>query len=74
MSNTREEERRRRLVELHKRLQMNDGKSSLTAIFGWGGLRWGSRRERVREYLRVFEDAGLIEVFDKEDRIAWLGK
>ena len=72
MSITREEERRRRLVQLSSKLEA-DGDSSLVRVCGWGALIWGCRRETVRDYLAVLEDAGKIEVFDKEDEIRWLG-
>ncbi len=74
-----EEKRKKRLQELINKLRghgENPGgrKSSLTRVLGWGSLRWGSKSERVREHLQDLENAGLIEVFEKEDEIRWLGK
>ena len=72
MSITREEERRRRLNQLRTKLE-SDGDSSLVRVCGWGALFWGCKRETVRDYIGVLEDAGLIEVFEKEDEVRWLG-
>ena len=72
MSVTREEERRRRLNQLRTKLE-SDGDSSLVRVCGWGALVWGCKRETVRDYLGVLEDSGLIEVFEKEDEIQWVG-
>ena len=72
MSITREEERRRRLNQLRTKLE-SDGDSSLVRVCGWGALVWGCRRETVRDYLAVLVDSGLIEVFEKEDEIRWVG-
>ena len=72
MSHTREEERRRRLNQLRSKLE-SDGDSSLIRVCGWGALVWGCRRETVRDYLAVLEDAELVEVFEKEDEVHWLG-
>ena len=72
MSITREEERRRRLNQLRSKLE-SDGDSSLVRMVGWGGVVWGCKRETVRDYLAVLEDAGLIEVVEKEDEIRWVG-
>ena len=65
-----EEKRRSRLHELAAKLKAN-GESSLTAILGWGSLRWGSKSERVREHLQDLENAGLIDVAG--DEISWVG-
>ena len=46
-----------------------NGSSDPTAIEGWGGMKWGCRRERVREYLGVIEAAGLISI--EKDMIIW---
>ncbi len=67
-----EEKRRSRLQELKAKLKA-DGDSSLVRVLGWASLRWGSKSERVREHLQDLENAGLIEVFEKEDEIRWLG-
>ncbi len=66
-----EEKRKKRLQELAAKLKA-DGDSSLIRVLGWGSLRWGSKSERVREHLADLENAGLIEVFEKEDEIHWL--
>ncbi len=73
MSLTREEVRRKRIQQLRAKLE-SDGDSSLVRVCGWGALVWGSKRETVRDYLHVLEDAGFIEVFEKEDEIRWVGK
>ncbi len=67
-----EEKRRKRLNELAAKLKA-DGNSSLVRVLGWASLRWGSKSERVREHLQDLENAGLIEVFEKEDEIQWIG-
>ncbi len=67
-----EEKRKKRLQELAAKLKA-DGDSSLVRVLGWASLRWGSKSERVREHLQDLENAGLIEVFEKEDEIRWLG-
>ncbi len=66
-----EEKRKKRLQELQAKLKA-DGDSSLVRVLGWASLRWGSKSERVREHLQDLENAGLIEVFEKEDEIHWL--
>ncbi len=71
MSITREEERKRRLALLAAKLK-DDGESSLDRTLGWGGMKWGCRIERVREYLEVLRFAGLIELDEKKDTIWWL--
>ncbi len=68
-----EEKRKKRLQELAAKLKA-DGDSSLVRVLGWASLRWGSKSERVREHLQDLENAGLIEVYEKEDEIRWLGK
>ena len=73
MSLTREEERRRRIVQLKAKLE-SDGDSSLIRVCGWGAIIWGARRETVRDYIDSLEDAGFIEVFEKEDEIHWIDK
>ena len=70
MSLTPEEKRRRRIQELAAKLKSN-GLSDPIAIEGWGGMKWGCRRERVREYVEVIEAAGLIIVTKGE--IRWVG-
>ena len=72
MSLSAEEKRKKRLHELASKLKA-DGDSSLVRVLGWASLRWGSKSERVREHLQDLENAGLIEVFEKEDEIRWLG-
>ncbi len=67
-----EEKRKKRLQELAAKLKA-DKDSSLVRVLGWASLRWGSKSERVREHLQDLENAGLIEVFEKEDEIRWLG-
>ncbi len=67
-----EEKRKKRLQELAAKLKA-DGDSSLVRVLGWASLRWGSKSERVREHLQDLENAGLIEVFEKEDEITWIG-
>ncbi len=67
-----EEKRKKRLQELAAKLKA-DGDSSLVRVLGWASLRWGSKSERVREHLQDLENAGFIEVFEKEDEIRWLG-
>ena len=73
MSLTREEERRRRIVQLKAKLE-GEVESSLVRVCGWGAVVWGARRETVRDYIDTLEDAGFIEVFEKEDEIRWIGK
>ena len=70
MSLTPEEKRRRRLQELAAELKKN-GSTDPKAILGWGGMKWGCRIERVREYLDVIESAGLIVV--TKEVITWAG-
>ena len=72
MSHTSEDKRKLRLRQLAAKIQ-TVGKASFRATCGWGMLNWGCRRERVGEYLEALEWAGLIEVFEKEDRIEWIG-
>ncbi len=67
-----EEKRKKRLLELATKLKA-DGDSSLVRVLGWASLRWGSKSERVREHLQDLENAGLIEIDEKEDEIRWLG-
>lgn len=66
-----EEERRRRLRWLAQRIK-EDGESDLVALEGLGALRWGCRRERVREYVDVLEAAGLVFVSQKGE-VKWTG-
>ncbi len=73
MSITREEERRRRLRQLAAKIK-DEHPCSLQLVVGWGCIKWGCRAERLREYLKVMEYAGLIEVIPEEDRISWIGK
>ncbi len=68
---TPEEKRRKRLEELAKKLKGDD--KSLNRTLGWGSFRWGCRVERVREYLAVLEMAGLIEVYESDGVIRWVG-
>ncbi len=70
---TPEERRRGRLKELAGWCKANDGANALGRMLGRGALLWGAKAETVREYLRDLELAGLIEVLDKEDEIAWVG-
>lgn len=49
-----------------------EGRSSTERVLGKGGYLWGCRRETVREYLEVLENAALIAV--DGDRIQWVGK
>ncbi len=73
MSLSAEEKRKKRLHELAKALEKAEGGySSLVRTLGWASLRWGSKSERVREHLQDLENAGLIEVNEKEDEIRWL--
>ncbi|MCJ2532032.1 MAG: hypothetical protein LN413_07020 [Candidatus Thermoplasmatota archaeon] len=71
MKDSAEEKRRNRLRELAAKLKA-DKDSSLARVLGWASLRWGSKSVRVREHLQDLENAGLIEVFEKEDEIHWL--
>ncbi len=68
------ERRRRRLKELGSWCQANKGANALGRMLGRGALLWGAKGETVREYLADLEAAGLIEVFDREDEIRWLGE
>ena len=67
-----EERRRRRLKEIASWIEA-DSPASLQLIVGKGVLRWGAKRETVRQYVEDLAYAGLIEVNEKEDRITWLG-
>lgn len=75
MRHTPEEERRRRLQEISRWIREDtarEGGSSLRAIVGKAILRWGPKRETVREYIEDLAWAGLAEVDEKEDRIVWI--
>ncbi len=69
---TPEERRRRRLHEIAAWVK-GDSPASLRAIVGKGVLRWGSKRETVREYVEDLAMAGLLDVDEKEDMITWVG-
>ncbi len=66
-----EEKRKKWLKELAAKLQ-KEGDSSLSRVLGWAAVTRGYKSERVREHLQDLENAGLIEVFEKEDEIHWI--
>ncbi len=66
---TPEEKRKARLRDLANKVQ-EDGESDLRALEGWGGLKWGSKRETVRSYVDVLESAGLVVVVG--DVVKWV--
>ncbi len=67
-----EERRRRRLKEIASWVE-SDSPASLRLIVGKGVIKWGARRETVRQYVEDLGYAGLVEVDEKGDRITWLG-
>ena len=67
-----EERRRRRLKEIASWIQA-DSPASLRRIVGKGVLKWGAKRETVRQYVDDLAFSELIEVWEKEDSITWLG-
>ncbi len=74
MSLSAEEKRKKWLKTLANRLSTAEGgSSSLSRVLGWASLTTGYKSERVREHLHDLENAGLIEVFEKEDEIHWIG-
>lgn len=70
MSETPEEKRRKRLQLLARKIR-DDGSSSYRELVGWAVLRWGCKRETVREYLEDLRWAGVVS-FTKEE-VAWIG-
>ena len=72
MSLSAEEKRKKWLKQLASKLE-KERDSSLARVLGWAAVTQGYKSERVREHLRDLENAGLIEVFEKEDEIRWLG-
>ncbi len=74
MSLSAEEKRKKWLKELAAKLQAAEGgSSSLSRVLGWAALSKGYKSVRVREHLQDLENAGLIEVHDREDEIEWIG-
>ncbi len=73
MSLSAEEKRKTRLAELSNWLRAAK-RSSFKRTLGKASLRWGSKSVRVREHLEDLENAGLITIEEKEDRILWIGE
>ena len=67
-----EERRRRRLKEVASWIQA-DSPASLRLIVGKGVLKWGCKRETQRQYVEDLAYAGLVDINEKEDSVAWLG-
>ena len=74
MSLSAEEKRKKWLKTLAAKLEVAEGgSSSLVRVLGWASLTTGYKSVRVREHLQDLVNAGLIEVFEKEDEIRWIG-
>jgi len=53
------------LLEIIRVLQKEDGRADLRKVIASAAYNWGLTERKIREYLRILEDFGAIEIKDE---------